>query len=71
VTSSFKEYVHTDLSDNALRSTLGRPDRGRAAGIADGRYAQPEEVANLMLYLVSDLSSHITGQGMLINGGAF
>jgi 3alpha(or 20beta)-hydroxysteroid dehydrogenase len=45
--------------------------RKRAAGIPDGRYAQPEEVANLMLYLVSDLSSHITGQGMLINGGAF
>ncbi len=28
-------------------------------------------VANLMLYLASDLSTHITGQGLLINGGAF
>jgi len=43
----------------------------RAASIPDGRYATPEEVANLMLYLASDLSSHITGQGLSINGGAF
>lgn len=42
----------------------------RAAGIPDGRYALPQEVANLMLYLCSDLSSHITGQGMQINGGS-
>lgn len=43
----------------------------RTASIPDGRYAQPEEVANLMLYLASDLSSHITGQGVQINGGAY
>lgn len=42
-----------------------------AAGIPDGRYAEPEEVANLMLYLASDLSSHITGQGHRIDGGFF
>ncbi len=42
----------------------------RAASIPDGRYALPEEVANLMLYLCSELSSHITGQGIQINGGS-
>ena len=42
----------------------------RAASIPDGRYALPEEVANLMLYLASDMASHITGQGMQINGGS-
>ncbi len=42
----------------------------RAASIPDGRYAEPREVANLMLYLCSDLASHITGQGMQINGGS-
>lgn len=42
----------------------------RAGSIPDGRYAQPEEVANLMLYLASDLASHITGQGVQINGGS-
>ena len=42
----------------------------RAASIPDGRYAEPEEVANLMLYLASDLAGHITGQGVQINGGS-
>ena len=42
----------------------------RAASIPDGRYALPGEVANLMLYLVSDLACHITGQGMQIKGGS-
>jgi 3alpha(or 20beta)-hydroxysteroid dehydrogenase len=41
----------------------------RAAAIPDGRYAEPDEVANLMMYLASELSSHITGQGIQINGG--
>eukprot|EP01041_Mallomonas_annulata_P035336 gene35336-58272_t len=40
----------------------------RAASIPDGRYADPAEVANLMVYLASDYASHITGQGMQING---
>jgi len=42
----------------------------RSASIPDGRYASPEEVANLMLYLASDMASHITGQGVQINGGS-
>lgn len=42
----------------------------RSASIPDGRYASPDEVANLMLYLASDLASHITGQGIQINGGS-
>ena len=42
----------------------------RTATIPDGRYAEPEEVANLMVYLASDYASHITGQGIQINGGS-
>lgn len=42
----------------------------RAGMIPDGRYAEPEEVANLMVYLASDYASHITGQGIQINGGS-
>lgn len=37
--------------------------------VPDGRYAQPQEVAHLMVYLASDMASHITGQGVQINGG--
>jgi NAD(P)-dependent dehydrogenase (short-subunit alcohol dehydrogenase family) len=43
----------------------------RAAAIPAGRYATPEEVADLMLYLVSDRARHVTGQGVHINGGAY
>jgi enoyl-[acyl-carrier-protein] reductase (NADH) len=30
----------------------------------------PQEVAQLMVYLASDMSSHVTGQGIQINGGS-
>lgn len=43
----------------------------RASSIPDGRYAEAQEVADLMLYLVSDTSRHITGQGIHINGGSY
>jgi len=33
------------------------------------RMAQPEEIANLVLFLCCDLNSYITGQNLLIDGG--
>ena len=35
------------------------------------RFGQPEEVANLVSFLVSDKSSYITGQVISINGGLY
>jgi NAD(P)-dependent dehydrogenase (short-subunit alcohol dehydrogenase family) len=34
-----------------------------------GRYAEPIEVANLILFLLGDESSFITGQNLVIDGG--
>lgn len=34
-----------------------------------GRFAQPEEVANTVLYLLSDHSSMITGTCIPVDGG--
>jgi sorbitol-6-phosphate 2-dehydrogenase len=34
-----------------------------------GRQCEPEDVANTVLFLVSDLSSYITGCGLLVDGG--
>jgi NAD(P)-dependent dehydrogenase (short-subunit alcohol dehydrogenase family) len=43
--------------------------RAGAANIPDGRYALPEEVAGVVLYLCSDLSGHVTGTHLVVDGG--
>ncbi|WP_197373096.1 SDR family NAD(P)-dependent oxidoreductase [Mycolicibacterium baixiangningiae] len=44
------------------------PQRDRTA-IAMGRRGTPDEQANAILFLLSDMSSYITGQTLLVDGG--
>ena len=48
------------------------PERIRAALIAQvplGRVAQPREIADLIIYLLSDESAFVTGAELVIDGG--
>ena len=48
------------------------PEAAHSAGAAatpDGRYATPEEIANAVLFLSSDLSGHMVGQHVVVDGG--
>jgi NAD(P)-dependent dehydrogenase (short-subunit alcohol dehydrogenase family) len=36
----------------------------------DGRYAEPQDITNVMMYLVSDLSQHVVGQEFVVDGGS-
>jgi len=40
-----------------------------AKGIKLGRLAKPEEIASVVLFLVSEESSYITGQNIVVDGG--
>ena len=58
----------TSLEDQSSDGANDPAARIRAA-IPIGRYATPEEVANLVLFLSSDLAKAITGGQYLIDGG--
>lgn len=58
----YGELIHPDDPEKFLQA--------RAEMIPDGRLAEPVEVARQILYLSSDVSSHITGQSLIIDGGA-
>lgn len=53
----------------ASRTYVGEdPERDRQA-IAMGRRGRPEEQAGAVLFLLSEMSSYITGQTLLVDGG--
>ena len=62
--------VAPGVTETAASQTYVDPDpeRDRAA-IAMGRRGRPEEQAGAILFLLSELSSYVTGQTLLVDGG--
>ena len=44
-------------------------NRRYQAAIPSGRYTTPEEIANMVLFLCSDLASNTTGGQFVVDGG--
>jgi NAD(P)-dependent dehydrogenase (short-subunit alcohol dehydrogenase family) len=65
-------FVLTPALQEYFAST-GDPDETAAAvaaGVPNGRLADPQEVAELYLFLASDAAAYITGAAVPIDGGA-
>lgn len=67
--------VDTPMIERIEKNTFGDTktheecEQTFGAAYLDKRYCRPEEVADLALYLASDVSSHIMGSGIRLDGG--
>ncbi|MEK6286078.1 MAG: SDR family NAD(P)-dependent oxidoreductase [Acidobacteriota bacterium] len=61
-------WVATDMTEDALNNPKER--RKIRELIPLGRVATPDEIAGPILFLASDLASHITGEVLNVNGGS-
>ncbi len=74
-----KELARQNIRVNAIapgvvETEMGQsiPAENRAAMLTNiplGRFAQPHEISNVVLFLASDLATYVTGQTIHVNGG--
>jgi NAD(P)-dependent dehydrogenase (short-subunit alcohol dehydrogenase family) len=62
--------VETEMGRRLVRATQGVEDlRQLDAHMPFGRVCQPDDIANVVRYLVSDANSYVTGERLYVNGG--
>jgi 3-oxoacyl-[acyl-carrier protein] reductase len=60
-------FIGTDMTEQ-----LGDEARKKIAdGIPLARIGEPKEVADVVLFLLSDRSTYLTGQSIHVNGGLY
>lgn len=74
-----KELARKNIRVNAIApgvvdTEMGKsiPEENRKAMLTNvplGRFAQPQEIADVVLFLCSDMASYVTGQTVHVNGG--
>ncbi len=74
-----RELARRAVTVNAVAPGVALTEMGKSipedvrtamlASIPLGRFGEPREIANVVLFLASDLASYITGQTIHVNGG--
>ncbi|TRM85970.1 short-chain dehydrogenase, partial [Sulfolobus sp. A20-N-G8] len=66
------ERVIQIAKDRAMRENRSEEEvlKDLAKSIPLGRLGEPEEIANVILFLASNLSTYITGTLILVDGGS-
>ena len=63
--------VETEMGKRLARATQGVEDmRTLDRNMPFGRVCQPEDIANVVRFLVSEYGSYVTGERLYVNGGA-
>jgi NAD(P)-dependent dehydrogenase (short-subunit alcohol dehydrogenase family) len=68
VNSVLPGIVDTRLSAPLIDDSVAGPEYLKRVPL--GRFGQPEEIANAVLFLASDEASYVTGADLIVDGGA-
>ena len=70
LTSPPPGLVETEMSKRLMRASAGVQDlRALDASSAFGHVCQPEDVANVVRFLVSPNNTYVTGERIYVDGG--
>ncbi len=63
------EIDHFWPKDPSTSGLMGPITTNRSANVPLGRKGTPDDIANAVLFLVSDAASYVTGQNLVVDGG--